>query len=258
MQLTTNQLAVSQKLEKFLWLKQSGATKVAGIEPRTTPCIVGPSGSGKTATVAHFCNQHELPMLPVPIGNWVPIGAKHESFTLHAIAEFVSGKSQGVIFLDEINKFRSSHLEQAWSAGVLNEVIALLDGDERLLTGKFDKEMVQRLKSRFLIIGAGAWQDEWNACRPRPTVGFQGSEAKEFNRQEAYQQAINASGDFLPEELLFRFFEPWLFILPPSKREIAKRICAIRAELGLAKLSTQSDCRAWCRRRRILRGPCGG
>lgn len=99
-------------------------------------------------------------MLPVPIGNWVPIGAKHAAFTLHAIAEFVSGKSQGVIFLDEISKFRNSHLEHAWSTGVLNEVIALLDGDDRLLAGKFDKEMVQRLQSRFLIIGAGAWQDE--------------------------------------------------------------------------------------------------
>lgn len=43
----------------------------------------------------------------------------------------------------------------------------------------------------------------------------------------------------MPEELLFRFFEPGLFILPPTKREISQRICGIRAELGLPKRSTK-------------------
>lgn len=64
------------------------------------------------------------------------VGARNDAYTLDALAAFVDQNPYGVIFIDEVNKLRNSHLREPWSSAVFNEVLALLDADQRLLASK--------------------------------------------------------------------------------------------------------------------------
>ncbi len=228
-ELTESQTKALGSLEVLSDMKFSGKTEVAGIATRPIPLLVGASGSGKTALVREFARRCRLPLFSVNVNSWIPIGAKFDDYTLTAIRKFVQTNGVGIIFIDEINKLRTSHTESGWFMSILNEVIALLDGDDRLRQAGFDAQQIAHLKN-FLIIGAGAWQEEWVGCRSQATLGFAGREEGETTDAAAFLEAIKRN-DVIPQELLYRFNERLILLEAPTEGELAARIIAIRAEL---------------------------
>jgi hypothetical protein len=237
MELTESQKIVFEQLKKNWALKQSGMGEIADIPARANPIIIGPSGTGKTFTASCFCARYKIPLECMTTGTWLPIGSLSLPHTLNVLAEFVNNHARGLIFIDEINKFQTTHMKYQWSVGVFNELIAVLDADSRLLASNFSPTLIKKLKERFLVVGAGAWQDQWNACKPKVALGFGESETSSYDRGEEYKKLIAASGDILPEELIFRFNEQFLFIFPPSRAELRERIRKIREELKVPELS---------------------
>lgn len=238
MQLTHSQTQVAEEIKKLWILKQSGREEVAGLCARTTSVIVGPSGTGKNFVVRHLSREFDLPLFSITPGTWIVLGAKNEDYSLTKLADFVDKNPFGIIFIDEINKLRNSHLREPWATSVFNEILALLDGDQRLCAAKFTPELIAKLQRNFLFTAAGAWQDQWNACKPRPAAGFQESASSGWDRTEAFKAEIVNSSDLLPEELIFRFNESFLFIFPPTPAELAAKITAVRRELKVPPLSS--------------------
>ena len=240
MKLTLSQQETFNDIKKLWALKQSGHTEVADIPARTNGLIVGPSGIGKTFVARYFSQEFKIPLICLTTGSWIVLGAKNDTYTLNALAEFVDKHAFGLIFLDEINKFRNSHLREPWSMAVFNEVLALLDGDDRLQAcGKFTPELVTKFRTNFMVIAAGAWQDEWQASKPRPVAGFTDAENSSSSRAEEFKKQIALSSSLLPDELIYRFNQRWLFILPPSEEELSERIVAIRQALDARPLTQE-------------------
>jgi hypothetical protein len=237
MKLTKSQTKASHALKKMWALKCARISEVGGITNRTTPLIVGPSGTGKSALVNHFCRSLSIPMITLTPGTWIVVGAKAEPPTTKQLANFLRNYDQGVIFLDEVNKLRNNHLENPWMMSVFNEILALLDGDDRLVGADLTSELIRKMKSRFMIVGAGAWQDEWNACRPTAVLGFGGKSGGGDIDEEIFQQQVRGQHSILPDELLFRFNERFIFLLPLDRQAIAQRIQNMRAEQKAKKLS---------------------
>ena len=239
-QLTPSQERAYEKLDFFFKLGLNGINTVEGISPRPIPLIAGPSGSGKTFLVGNLASKYELPLFSINIPNWIVRGARNESqVTLEQIREFISSNDRGVIFLDEVNKLMANHVGQSsWVADVFTECIAFLDQDKRLdamgLSG-----LVEKLKRNFIIVGAAAFQDEWQASQKAVSaIGFAGGDQIQDDQESSYEKAIQSQGT-VPEELLFRFNDRLIVILPPTSEEYGKRIAGIREALLLPQLDEE-------------------
>lgn len=235
--LTASQRAVVSELKKMLYLKIYHPNKAKSVRLRSHILIAGPSGTGKSEAVRHFAQNLRLPLMGISLMNWTVFGAKAEPHTGRCLNAFLSQHDYGVIFLDEINKLRNEHLENSWFMGVFSEVLCLLDADDRLEGIGIEPDNIRKLRESFLIIAAGAWQDEWNACQPKPTAGFIPTVQSKAEQQLAFDRAVTQSGGLLPEELLFRFNEKVLFVQAPTTEEISERIAWVREEVGACKLS---------------------
>ena len=245
--LTGSQRAAADRIKFFWEVKMSKTSALGGISTRPIPLLVGPSGAGKTAFLRDFAAKEGIAIFSVSVTSWIVRGAKAElAYTCQALSEFVNNNSCGIIFFDELNKLRASHLDSSWMMDVMNEVMAVLDMDERLLNMGFTPEQLEKINSRFLLVGAGTWQEVWVGCKPRATMGFaRKSDGGEPVDHEAFIAAVR-NQEVILDEMLFRFNEHLLLIAPPAVEEVAARISAIREEamvdpLGaheLAALST--------------------
>ncbi|MEI6035870.1 MAG: AAA family ATPase [Verrucomicrobiae bacterium] len=241
LKLTASQKNAAARLELFWRIKLSGAGGLGGTATRPIPLLIGPSGAGKTAGVRDFVSRRDLPIFAINVTSWIVRGATCGSFTLDALAAFISQNGSGVIFLDEINKLRTSYLDvgNGWSMSVMNEIMALLDGDARLLQMGFSPEHLKALNERFFIVGAGAWQEVWTASTPRASLGFGGVQGGGDPDPAAFLRAVRDQ-NVIPEELLFRFNDRLILIEPPTVEEIASRICAIRSDAKVVPLSGEA------------------
>jgi len=237
-QLTPSQESAYEKLDFFFNLGLNSINAVDGIIPRPIPLIVGPSGCGKTFLVGQLATKYALPFYSINISNWIVRGARNESqVTMEQLREYISGNDQGVIFLDEVNKLRNSHIgESSWTADVFTECIAFLDRDDRLeamgLLG-----LVEKLRRNFIIVGAAAFQDEWRATQQKDSsIGFLTGELTSKDQERSYEEAIRKQNT-IPEELLFRFNDRLIVILPPTPAEYGKRIASLRITLQMQELS---------------------
>jgi MoxR-like ATPase len=227
LRLSASQAEAFQELGTFWALQREGA-EVAAIRIRPYPLLVGPSGCGKSALVRHFAFDEVLPLLELSCGAWVVTGARTEPHTMMTILNYVRREPEGIIFIDEVDKFVA---RTDWNTAIQQEVYSLLDGR---LSGypEWMGEDVRKLQSSFLIIGAGTWQHLYKAGAQ--TLGFGGS-ASGLNIQ---YQIENENA--IPEELLFRFNARLIEIQPMTAAELAQRIEAIHRELVMPKLESST------------------
>jgi hypothetical protein len=192
-----------------------------GFVPRAKPLLMGPSGAGKTALVTRVCDSQEFPLLVINSGSWIVVGAKAEPYTLHVIRRFVRQNPKGCIFLDEIDKCCPSG-DRAWTSewnlGTTTELLALLDGDQRLLTSGWTREDVGRLRN-YMIIGAGAWQRM----------------AKNDGTLAHVKRMIDDPG--IPQEVTYRFNSRLIVVQPPNRKDFEKAFERVHSDLGLPQPS---------------------
>ena len=230
--LTASQAQGLERIAHYAVLHALGLHEVCGISTRPFPLVIGPSGCGKTHLVQHLARRLERPFFSLNLHNWIVRGAKNDQqITLDQLAAFVRNNDEGVILLDEVNKLTSAHSSEAWSASVLSELLALLDMDERLdvmgLAGLRGK-----LREKFLLVGAAAFQDEWNASGAQK-IGF-GAAGAEFD-PSAFEQAVRTQR-LVPDELLYRFNDQLIVLAPPTREEFVRGIVAVRCGLALPAL----------------------
>ncbi len=230
--LNPSQVRAARRLVDFMQLQQAGVTGYGGVKLRTQALVVGPSGSGKTHVVFDAAKTLGVAVYAINVQNWIVRGARYgQSITLDLVKTFVTDHDAGIIFLDEINKLSVQHTnENAWSADLFSEAMALLDGDEKLQGMGFSEELMKKLQSSFLIVSAGAFQDLWRQTENH-TVTFTDIE---LGRSD-YATSIR-NQQLVPEELLNRFNEELLVIDPPSSEDFAKAIGRIRKSAGLPEL----------------------
>jgi len=233
--LTSAQERALEELAHYGVLHTFGLHEVQGIATRPYPLVIGPSGCGKTHVVKELARQIQRPFFSLNIHNWIVRGARNDQqISLDQLATFVRSNDNGVILIDEVNKLTSAQAgDNAWTASVLSEIIALLDMDERLdamgLEGLRDK-----LRGNFLLVGAAAFQDEWNNSKA-PSIGFVASGSNGLVMAE-FEKAVRAQR-CVPDELLYRFNDRLVLLTPPTPEEFAARITGLRRALGLPGLS---------------------
>ncbi len=223
--LTRSQIEGLARLECNWAITQAGEY-VAGTGARPIPLIVGPSGSGKTRLVEHFADSISVPVLKLSSGNWSPSGSRVTPCTHETIRDFVSPNARGIVFIDEVDKFTG---EQDYYRSVQIEVFAILDGNLDGFAGWSEEER-ERFRRRFLIVGAGTWQDMFRANQR--SVGF----------TSGPNASVDAVGDpidlrnqtAIPEELLNRFNARLIHLLPPTAEDFRARFTEIHQALGIA------------------------
>jgi hypothetical protein len=212
-------------------------TTYGGVKLRARPLISGFSGSGKSALVGHLGdvlaakNGKQCPILKIPAGSWIIYGASKDPNTLVAIRDFLrsfAGTIQGdgmpavsgakaIIFLDELDKLASRRSSDGWYRSVLNEVIALADGDSRLLACGWTSADIANLRHT-LLIGAGAFLD--------------GIELAADQDKDSHLQAILDHSP-VPEEVRLRFNSRIVYVEPPTERDYQQAFHRLYEDLGL-------------------------
>ena len=213
------------------------------IRPRFARFVSGPSGAGKTHVARAVAEEIGMPFFAVDASTWIPLGASSRgaTFTWVEIGRWLRENPQGIIFLDELDKIGSS--PEGWLNYVRVEIFSLLD--RRLPAGLSlyeteDEEesqrhaieldvVAQRLTQGVFFIGAGAFQNIWEA-RGKAVVGFhlaENTDAGLTHRQMA--QAI-------PTEMANRFTGPILALRQLSKEDygLMLRRCVRSLPKGLA------------------------
>ncbi len=193
------------------------------VTPRTNVLICGATGCGKTYLCRHLAKQLRLPIIDLEYANWVVTGASVRGAlqTLRLLYRFIEQNDRGIIVLDELDKVGSSDATSDWTRSVHLEVFSVLD--RRILAGVIEgieanddklfvltsEQLEQRLRTSYLIIGAGAWQHLWH---PSATAGFSREVTPESAPPE-YKQLVQS----VRPEILNRFRSDLLF-LPPLAR----------------------------------------
>ena len=215
--LTDSQETVLEQLNSFLVMKRNGY-RVAGVSSRPIPLIIAPTGTGKTFLVAHFAKTNGLPLLSLDSGAWIVKGSYTHPYTTEVLLRFVQQNDQGVIHIDELDKFFG---DTDWTRHMQQEVLSLLDGGLRGYE-TFSPDEKQKLQDRFFICGSGTWQ----GLHDSKSMGF-GSAKNVCIRQEVLKKAG------IPYELLARFNQQLLILEPPTQDEFLFWIRDIHSELNI-------------------------
>jgi SpoVK/Ycf46/Vps4 family AAA+-type ATPase len=217
--LTASQQQVLQKLNVFYNMKRRGC-RVASISGRPIPLVIAPSGTGKTYLIQHFATINHLPLLSLDASSWIVQGATSTPHTIDVIRKFVKTNYEGILFLDELDKFTA---ESDWCRHLQAEVLSLLDGGARGYES-FSAEEKRKLQEQFFICGCGTWQHLYQTAGK--SLGFGGTSTFSVEDEVVKQAGI-------PYELLARFNSNLLVLKPPTQNEFAEWIRDIHEELLL-------------------------
>jgi hypothetical protein len=180
------------------------------------------------------------------------LGARNGNSTLTSLAKWILETKKGVIFADEIDKLGggSGGERGEWTNAILLDLHGLLDSriadgalqiDENvaneIFAGKLDNsackclmkfDIEEKLKSSFLIVGAGTWQKSW--MEKRSFIGFRDdeSEQKTIDQRETIKS--------ISPEILMRFCSEIFFLEPMKESDY-------RMKAGIQHLSERQRAR---------------
>lgn len=187
--------------------------------------ITGSSGSGKSFLARAVASSMNLAFTSVSASEWILLGCttRGSSATWPSLCQFLLRnftRDGCIIFLDEIDKFRLSGnggTGGEWSRFALTEIYSLLDlrmpenlvdADGNQILDLSRKKAEGILRTKTLIIGAGAFQTLWDE-RNRRTIGFETNSPEDFENPN-----LNKLAEIVPRELINRFHSD-LVILEP-------------------------------------------
>ena len=185
------------------------------------PLVIGPSGAGKTMVLRVIGALRNMPLLLLDTSSWLPIGAHAQPATLQVIADFVLAHPEGIIAVDEVDKFGGSDSE-GWWRSIRGEAMMVIE--RRVDTFNWHSLIKDTFMQRFFIIGLGTWQE---LHRQTPAIGF----AKGIQKAPGFDELRQSKA--IPEELLARFAEP-IHLNPPNARDFEEAIRRILTEAGAA------------------------
>jgi len=191
------------------------------VRPRSNILLTGPTGLGKTEVARTVASKLELPFLEIVFTDWLPMGTsgRGSTHTWPLILRFIERYAVGMIFVDELDKAGDDN----WNRYITLELFNLLDHkiaanildedvDDNDDLNKRRKELAaaqKRLRERFLIVGAGAFQ---SLCEGRSHhLGFGAAEPER-------PLELNELARVLPRELTNRF-RGKIIHMQPLKRE---------------------------------------
>jgi SpoVK/Ycf46/Vps4 family AAA+-type ATPase len=188
------------------------------ISPRFHSLIVGSTGTGKTFLGRALAAELDVPLFSLSLSAWMVLGAPNRGAaqTWPTLLEFIHDRSRGIIFLDEVDKLSQSD-QSSWIKSLKVEVFALLDGriptemeiPRDSIGSKAREDLEEKLRTRFFILGAGAFQSVWDRSGQKSgTIGF-GNTAT--GTDHAFAGSI---AEHIPRELANRF-RSQLLLLPP-------------------------------------------
>jgi SpoVK/Ycf46/Vps4 family AAA+-type ATPase len=212
------------------------------ILPRCSSLIVGPSGSGKTYLAKHIAKSLGLPCLHINVSTWVLIASKSEPWTWTTIAEWLATlNGGGIIILDEIDKLGGGNngAGSEYGSFLRLEIFSLMDGsippaiklqDITLMpdhpafleSDALRQHIENTLQSRVMVIGCGAWQNEWQSNSK--TLGFTTEQKTPKAEPPSRDQILNS----IQPELRQRFRNEISFLHPMGQAEyeaVAEAIC---------------------------------
>lgn len=217
--LSPQQERLLQNLLPLTQLATSGKAGEMAIRARTHCLIAGPSGAGKSHLIRHLASVMQLPLWESCVCSWIPMGGRG-SPTWPQLAAWIDSHSEGIIFLDELDKLDGTG---EWTQCIRLEIHDLLDSrvphgfriaEESLSESIWEKSDDRedearnrvgiRLRNRLMIVGAGAWQSAWTGNLTR--IGYQNSGQSDPSRQQMLGQ--------ISAEILQRFRSDVLLLDP--------------------------------------------
>ena len=182
--LSPGQARVLEKLRPLAGLATNGICKQLPFFARTATLIAGPSGTGKSHVARVLGREMKLPIWQGNVANWMIMGSRSDTPTFASLVTWVSERQSGIIILDELDKLTGT---SDWTNSCRLEIHELLDfrvpeaavstpgsslheersGDttKNLRRGAIKKDVEEKLRNNFFIIGAGAWQAAWQENR---------------------------------------------------------------------------------------------
>ena len=200
--------------------------ELGGYKPRP-PLVVGPSGVGKTTIIRALAKMAGLPMMLAEPSNWILRGAYTKPYTLDVIGDFVAQHDEGIIAIDECDKFGAEG-GQDWWRSVRGEAMALIEKKTEALA--WGQELKRKLQERFFVVGMGTWQ----AFFRRVTRNTMDEDCRHVNFHELMAE------DSIPEELLARFGNP-ILLQPPSREDFEEGIKHIHIQLKSSPSKAEMD-----------------
>lgn len=234
--MTPSQARVFEHLRALAALYFEGhAQQHPGLNLRLNPLVVAPSGAGKTFLVHRLAEALKVPVLRITVGDWIVLGARQQPPTIELIQTQLDRHERMIIFLDELDKFRS--LDSPWSLAQIAEILSLLD--RRVGYAGTEKQPWlprhdAKLRDHVFMVGGGTWQELWSE-RLNRTMGF----GTAGHASDAICERIRQA-QLIPPELLNRFLDEWLVIEPYTSADFV----AIGRHLGLGREVLDPDAAA--------------
>lgn len=215
------------------------------IKLRPSIFVTGPSGSGKSYLARAVAESLGVPCFSVSVSEWILLSAtRRATSTWPELCRFLASTSarEGcVIFVDELDKLRgrdgygSGGCE--WTTFLLTEIFTLLDlrvpemiigdsdgdDDDRYLHEFTRRQAAKILRTKTLIIGAGAFQEIW--ATKNPQIGFGSSSS------ESIMPDLNSLAKYVPEELIRRFSSQLVVLRPLREHDYHAMLATITPQL---------------------------